>query len=235
MKKLLLSAAAVAALATGSVRADMPSSNMGGFYIGLAAGIANNYLDLKNTFSNGDPATGYSQVKLGNSSAVFNLYTGYGKFWGNFYAGLEGNFGLNTLLQKFTILSVSGQHTTGQYKSPWHGGVSVRLGRSVFSQQALVYLGLGVQFEGHELKYSGLEGTLGASWRKKFTTTHFVPSLGIEGMITERMTMRFQVDYDIPVKKSFNAPSTQASSARTFPQTLKVSSVVAKVGIGYKF
>lgn len=232
MKKILLSTAAVAALSVNPVHAEGVASNMGGFYTGLAAGIANNYVDFKNGFA----ITGgqdSNQYKLGGASAVFNLYTGYGKFWGNFYAGLEGNFGFNTFNQK-NITSVSVNRVIN-VKSPWHGGFSVRLGRSVFSQQALVYLGLGVQFEGHELKFTGLPAGGPSSFRKKFTTTHFAPSIGLEGMITERMTMRMQIDYNIPVKKTMKAPSMGRQSNNLYPQTLRISSVVAKVGIGYKF
>lgn len=236
MKKILLSAAAIAALGTSGAHAD--TGNVGGFYAGLAAGVANNYLDWKNGTE--APVAGNDSnrdLKFGASSAIFNLYIGYGKLWGNFYGGLELNGGINTLLLKGAFLQDSGLYSPNyKYSSPWHAGASLRLGRSLFSSQALVYLGLGVQCERHELKFNNLSGTLGSNFRKKFTTTHFVPSVGVEGMITERMTMRFQVDYNCPAKvKTFTAPSATSPSNNRFNQKIHVSSVVAKIGIGYKF
>jgi len=234
MKKILLSVAASAALSAGAVCADAPVANMSGAYMGLAAGIGNNYLDLSKTGNLGGDAY-VGREKLGLSSAIFDLYMGYGKLWGNFYAGLEINGGFNTLLLKQTFFKLTGANVTYKYRSPWHAGASIRLGRSVFSSQALVYLGLGFQSEGHEFRIDGIPSTNGGFFRKNFTTTHFTPALGIEGMVTERMTLRFQVDYNIPVTKALMTPNFADNTAGSYRQKLKISSVVAKIGIGYKF
>jgi hypothetical protein len=213
MKKYLMTAAVVLA-AAGSASA---ASYFDGWRTGLTLGYSNTTAKSKDF---ADVATG----KEGNKSG-FNvgLLAGYMSAFGKASFGGDVNVSYDTAKAKF---SEAVDETAIKLQPRFGVGAGVRAGM-LFSEQVMGFIRLGVDYNWAKVKSDSATDT------EKLGYWSFVPGIGVEGCINEKMNWTAQVDY----KMAFNTKKFQFTEAGEKVQVFdkKPKSIIAKVGISYKF
>lgn len=193
--------------------------DISGPFIGASIGVANNLTKLRFTNTSG---VVQQRLNAGDVSATLNMNVGYGKFWGNFYLGALLYGGYNT--SKARVMIQADQNSFKLDRN-WTAGGEIRVGRSLFSQQFLAYIGLGLQATWHKFSPTQSANLLG---EERFTSPEFVPSIGIMGMVTDKMFLSFQVNYTMGLSQK-----SYMYSLGTY--TLRPNAVGAVFLVGYKF
>lgn len=234
MKKFLLASAALAALSTASLAADLPSRKgppvapiyvpvftWTGFYVGLQGGYA--WGDSKGTIGNavGVPVLGYSYDTKGG---VFGGHVGYNyQFSPNFVAGVEGDLEWSGLKDSLTSVPLGLTHST---KVEWQGSVRARLG--VAFDRALIYATGGVAFA--DVKHSvatfpgGVSLLSGSDTRAGWTL-----GAGLEYALTNNVTVRGEYRY------TDYGSNTATNVLLNASDNHKLQIHTVRAGVSYKF
>lgn len=219
MKKFVI--AAVAAAALNTVSAQSCASSFSGFYAGLQAGMNATVADIKV-----DDRAGSGKRTASAQSFIGGLFAGYGMGIGSCaYVGGE-------LYVNFTNISVNLESNDAGKNSAnnnYNYGAKVRLGYTV-SQQAMIYLGLGIEQSRWQFKeVAGADTT-----KKNKMSTAFAPSVGMEMFMTKNIFVRGEYTYVTAPKAKFEGNDQPFAAAN---RTVKINASQHRfaLGLGYKF
>lgn len=234
MKKLLLASAALAALTTASLAADLPSRKgppiapvyvpaftWTGFYVGLQGGYA--WGTSKGTIGTaaGVPVLGYSYDTKGG---VFGGHVGYNyQFSPNFVAGVEGDLEWSGLKDSVSSAVVGVSHRT---KVDWQGSVRGRLG--VAFDRALIYATGGVAFADVKTDVSTFPGGVNLLSNSS-TRAGWTLGGGIEYALTNNITIRGEYRYSDYGRK------TASNLINNISDNNKLQIHTVRAGVSYKF
>lgn len=155
MRNILLASAAVAALSTGAVAADLPARvpavapapifvgvNWTGFYVGVQGGYVTSR--VRHSFSNGAPTDN------SDPDGFFGgIHAGYNMQSGSIVYGIEADVNASDLRGSYQ--NVTGLASAGSARSDWNASLRGRLG--VAFDRALIYATGGVAVA--EWRYRG--------------------------------------------------------------------------------
>ena len=220
MKKLVILASTAMAL-NATTPTENDSSKLSGFYAGVQAGI--------NTTQSTYKELGYEAKSYFTRSVarIGGLFAGYGVGVGkNMYVGVEAYV---NLVENQTFF-VDTPCFKASLKTNDNIGAKIRLGYTV-SPQAMIFLGLGVEYSEWTLKSKRITPTAGMAGVNATTQTKkgniaFCPSVGADIYFNNHVFLRPEYTYVTPNK-------IQAEVA-----DLKVTSKTAQhrftLGLGYK-
>jgi opacity protein-like surface antigen len=243
MKKFVI--AAVAAAALNTVSAQSCASSFSGFYAGLQAGMnatVSSSAKLDTTVA-GNPHS--VKGSRGSQSFIGGLFLGYGMGVGSCaYVGAElyGNFtnDKTTLFDNSDANAASKLFTTSA-KNNGNFGAKIRLGYTV-SQQAMIFLGLGLEYAQWQLKaeniLDGAQAGVERVTKKNKRSVAFAPSVGMEMFMTKNLFVRGEYTYVATGSQKIEAQFRTAPGAAGL-QTATFKSNVNQhrfaLGLGYKF
>ena len=234
MKKLLLASAALAALTSASMAADLPSRKMApvapvyvpaftwtGFYVGLQGGYAWGRSTGTISTATGIPVATYSYNPKGG---VFGGHIGYNyQISPNFVAGLEGDVEWSGLKQSITNPVVGLTHRTA---IDWQGSIRGRLG--VAFDRALIYATGGVAFADVKHSVSTFPGGVGLVSGSS-TRIGWTLGGGVEYAVTNNVTIRGEYRYTDFGRKSVANLVTNTADRN------KLTTHTVRAGVSYKF
>ena len=198
MKNFII--AAVAATALNSVYAENCASNFSGFYAGIQAG-------MNSSHSTRTLGTEKDKARYGDQSILGGFYTGYGMGIGNCaYVGGEVYVNFHNTSIKYqddtsdenirgVLTPVERKHTA---QNIFNIGGKVRFGYTL-SPQAMIFLGLGIEYSPWKLKYTRKVGN--ASEKTVSGTKNmyaFTPSVGTDVFMTKNFFVRGEYTYVAP-------------------------------------
>lgn len=228
MKKFVI--AAVAAAALNTVSAQSCASSFSGFYAGLQAGMNATVADNKGegTERNLAGAGVAFSVKYTASAQSFigGLFAGYGMGVGSCgYVG--GELYVNFTNIRVNLINYNAAKNSAN--NNYNYGAKVRLGYTV-SQQAMIYLGLGIEQSRWQYKGFDTADTL----KKNKMSTAFAPSVGMEMFMTKNIFVRGEYTYVTAPKAKFEGNDQPFSTANG---TFKINASQHRftLGLGYKF
>ncbi len=248
MKKFAM--AALAALSLGTVSAESCASSFSGFYAGVQAGMnsttgtynIDNFLGRNNATA----ATGLSSTKgsFGKKSFLGGLFAGYGMGVGSCaYVGAEvyGNLGNSgeTIYDSSTLGNINDRYLTISVKRSYALGAKVRLGYTV-SQQAMIFLGLGLEYAKTQLKSENIQSaqaqTAEKIVKKNKGMISFAPSVGMDIFLNKNLFVRGEYTY-VMGRSQKVSPVMQNSAPTSFTATVKAKMNQQRfaLGLGYKF
>lgn len=219
MKKLSVVLAA-GLLSTSQVFAC--GSAFSGFYLGGNLGWTKR--TDKTEISSSDLDRSINESKK-NDGFVYGLYTGYGQINRGFYWGLELDLERDNASKResFTrsLKGVSAKITT-KYERGMVFGLAPRLGM-LLSPRDLAYIKLGVEYSRDKVKATTETASETNNSYKREEQFVFVPSIGWERNMGNNLMLRGQYGYNLGGKIKSGGDS------------VKYTSHVVKVGLGYKF
>ncbi|MBN9062707.1 MAG: hypothetical protein BGP06_18935 [Rhizobiales bacterium 65-9] len=234
MKKIFLASAALAALTTASLAADLPSSkgppiapmyvpafSWTGFYVGLQGGYA--WGRSSGTISSpiGVPALGYAYDAKGG---LFGGHVGYNyQFSPNFVAGLEGDLEWAGIKDSVSSAVLGVTHRT---KLDWQGSVRARFG--VAFDRVLVYATGGVAFADIKRNVYTFPGGVNLLSNSN-TRAGWTLGGGIEYAVTNNVSIRGEYRYTSYNNKSSSNPVLNIADDGKYRQH------AVRAGITYKF
>ena len=231
LRKILLSTAAVAALAAPALAADLPARAAApapvyaapiftwtGFYVGAQVGYA--WTEAKHTFDNGAPSG-----KSKSNGILGGLHAGYNHQIGAMVLGLEGDFDFNGAKGSFTDLT--GLTSVGTSRINTQGSLRARLGFAM--NNALLYVTGGWALA--DTRFGGGPAPLPATGGYSKTLSGWALGAGVEYAFTNNWTARAEYRYtDFGKSHGFLAPAN--------PGVLMSNSTTQhaiRVGVTYKF
>ncbi len=238
MRKILLTAAAFAALVGPAVAADLPSTkspaayvaqeqpfNWTGFYVGVEGGA-----DWANTSGPATNASGAwpAPYRINSALGLLGGYVGYNYQSGSVVFGLEGNFdGVLGGNHSATVFVASPSPTLYNFgsKETWTGDIRGRLGYAL--NRALLYVAGGVAFGDVNTSYA----FSGSAPYYAFNTqrTGFTIGGGVDYAFTNNWIGRVEYRYtDLGVSSFVNGSLNAADKVR-------FTSSAVLVGLSYKF
>ncbi len=247
MKKLVL-AVATAALFSTAAQADTCAANFSGFYAGLQAGMNSTTVNLKIDGYVTEPSANsfLSNFKgtAGSRSFLGGLFAGYGMGVGSCaYVGGEvyGNFSNeNNNLHDTSDVSATYKTFKITAKNNLAFGAKIRLGYTV-SPQAMIFLGLGLEYAKWQLKCENLQTTqsqtgIDAVTKKNKATAAFAPSIGLEMFMTKNIFVRGEYTYVVGTSQKL-AVQQKTTTPLTITSNIKVNLDQQRfvLGLGYKF
>lgn len=234
MKKILLASAALAALSTASLAADLPSRkgppiapmyvpafSWTGFYVGIQGGYT--FGRSSGTISQpiGTPLIGYGYDLNGG---MIGGHVGYNyQFSPNFVAGLEGDLEWADLKDSTTSVALNAFHRT---KIDWQGSIRGRLG--VAFDRLMIYATGGVAFA--DIKRTA--GTLvpaATLVTNDETAVGWTLGAGAEYAFTNNITGRVEYRYTDYGRDSSSNLVTNTRDSN------KVHTHAVRAGLSYKF
>ena len=241
MKKFVI--AAVAAAALNTVSAQSCASSFSGFYAGLQAGL--NATVASSAKLETTDAANYRSIKgsRGSQSFIGGLFLGYGMGVGSCaYVGAElyGNFTNDkaTLFDNSDSVAAERFFNTSS-KNNANFGAKIRLGYTV-SQQAMIFLGLGMEYAQWQLKAEnvivGGQANLERVTKKNKRSLAFAPSVGMEMFMTKNLFVRGEYTYVATGSQKIEATyrdAVPANQTATFKSNANQHRFA--LGLGYKF
>ncbi len=241
-------AVATASMLAGA-HAESCASAFSGFYAGVQAGLANTTgnLTVSDYYGNTeyDTATSTHKGSTGKKSFLGGLFVGYGMGVGSCaYVGgeLYANFGKTSAnLYDSSSASDYNKNYVIKMQRNFNFGAKVRLGYTV-SQQAMVFLGLGLEYAKIQLKS---ENIAVVSQSKVSTTTtsksknklSFAPSVGMDIFLNKNLFLRGEYTYVVGINQKINPQIKSFQKTNPATSTVKVNSTQQRftLGLGYKF
>ncbi len=242
MKKILMSAAALAALSTAAFAADLPSKKAAymaptpaayafswtGAYIGGQMGYFGSRVSGPFTTSTGTNSAAYS---INKSSFLLGAYAGYNyQFAGNIVVGVEGDIDavLGNRGRRNGIIPLTGGPLYDvTARQTYNGAIRGRLGYAY--DRALFYVAGGFAFGNVKTTYAnaGAAPFLGVNSQR----TGYTLGAGLDYAITNNIIARLEYRYTDLGRKSFNNPTVGINTA----DSVKARSNAVLVGVAYKF
>lgn len=241
MKKLAMAVALAATL--GTVNASCASS-FSGFYAGLQAGLASTSGQLKTTDNATAANTLAAKMNVGEKSFVGGLFAGYGMgvgscayVGGELYANMDS---LNKNVVSFTNVNAAKFKYKVAHKFGFGG--KVRLGYTV-SQQAMVFVGLGMEYGRNRVVVENVDTTAAAGTVGKGVTTKknkssfaFAPSIGMDMFLSKNLFLRGEYTYVVGLKaKATGAKFGLAAANTALDAKVNLNQQRFMLGLGYKF
>jgi opacity protein-like surface antigen len=224
MKKFAMAVVTASLLSAAS--AESCASSLSGFYAGVQAGV--NSTTGTVSMHELDPGVQDRTISFnpGAKSFVGGLFAGYGMGVGSCtYVGAEFNANLGNSNAKVIAIQNGDKVTIGNKAS---FGAKVRLGYIV-SPQAMLFLGLGLEYAKWSLKYVNGTGTVALKLNKGKIV--FAPSVGMDAFINKNMFVRAEYTYSLGAKfKKENKVGTQTTTIKA-----NMSQQRFALGFGYKF
>lgn len=241
MKKFVI--AAVAAAALNTVSAQSCASSFSGFYAGLQAGL-NATVASSAKVETTEAGAAYRSIKgsRGSQSFIGGLFLGYGMGVGSCaYVGAElyGNF----TNDKATLFDNSESNAGERFfntssKNNANFGAKIRLGYTV-SQQAMIFLGLGMEYAQWQLKAENVvvagQANLERVTKKNKRSLAFAPSVGMEMFMTKNLFVRGEYTYVATGSQKIEAPYRVAAANHTATFKSNANQHRFALGLGYKF
>ena len=240
MKKLLLAAAALGALSTASLAADLPSSKgppiapvvympaftWTGFYVGLQGGYAWGDTNWRATTIAGAAVDNGTHD---SSGWMFGGHVGYNQQIGQFVVGLEGDLEWANIRGNGTGLAVPpGTPMFHNTKIDWQGSVRARAGFAF--DRALIYATGGVAFADVNHSYgSTLVAPAFATASYSDTKAGWTVGGGLEYAFTNNITGRAEYRYT-----DYGRIST-TNAVAGLNVSSKVTTHAIRAGVSYKF
>jgi outer membrane immunogenic protein len=236
MRKLLLTATALAAIAGPAFAADLPVRPVykaapppppvygwTGFYFG--ANIGYSWGSLNNTFIVPGAGTFTESQRL--NGVVGGFQWGYNWQIGNWVLGTESDFMFSGERGSTTYCLVP--CVTASHRLPWESTVRTRLG-VLMTPNILLYGTAGVAFGELRSDYAVVGGgTLGT----RETRAGWTAGGGIEGMVAPNWTLRAEALYiDLGNQRT---TLTTPAGVTVFTLDRRVNDTIARVAASYKF
>lgn len=233
---------AVALAATlGTVNASCASS-FSGFYAGLQAGLASTSGKLTTTDNATAANTLAAKVNVGEKSFVGGLFAGYGMgvgscayVGGELYANMDS---LNKNVVEFTNVATARFKYKVAHKFGFGG--KVRLGYTV-SQQAMVFVGLGMEYGKTRISAENVDTTAaavgkGVITKKNKSSFAFAPSVGMDMFLSKNLFLRGEYTYVVGLKaKATGAKYGLAAANTALDAKVNLNQQRFMLGLGYKF
>lgn len=236
--------AVVTVASLGTAFADSCANSFSGFYAGLQAGVNSTSGTLKVTGFNNNAATSATTrpTTIGKKSFLGGIFAGYGMGVGSCaYVGAElyGNFGnSNAKLVDATEEDADSRYFNVSMKRGYNLGAKVRLGYTV-SPQAMVFLGLGLEYSKVELKSENIQNAtpqtgVETTVKKNKRNINFAPSIGMDMFLNKNVFLRGEFTYVVGIK---NKIEPKQASVVNGTATIKANMTQQRfaLGLGYKF
>ena len=253
MKKFAM--AVVAAASLGTAFADSCANSFTGFYAGVQAGMNNTtgtynidgFLGRNSAAAPGNPGVSSTKATIGKRSFLGGIFAGYGMGVGSCaYVGAElyGNFGntSQTIYDTSTISNVNDRGLKVSMNRKYNLGAKVRLGYTV-SPQAMIFLGLGLEYAKMELKSENIMDQAAAPQtgverfvKKSKGKISFAPSIGMDMFVNKNVFIRGEYTYVMGLKQTVS-PVMANTAGTKFTATVKTNLTQQRftLGLGYKF
>ena len=209
---LVVAAALPFALQAQAAGDQMPPDYFSGFYGGLGVGVSDMTANLKSSgeVDIGDPVidalSANHSADLGDAMVMGNIFVGYGMtFQSKYYLGAE-------IFGRYSPLRAETKNETDVYGDFSQVDMNAKLsndfvfgglirGGYLISPKTLLYVLVGVNgapFK-HEWNASGVDDATDIAWQDKGSKTStkaaIMPGVGIEEMITSKLSLRAQYTY----------------------------------------
>lgn len=238
--------AVVAAASLSTAFADSCANSFSGFYAGLQAGVNS----TTGTYSidgylarNNDAVTSATKGTAGKKSFLGGIFAGYGMGVGSCaYVGAElyanlGNTSVN--LRDDSNLSPNARYLKLTAQRKYNLGAKVRLGYTV-SPQAMIFLGLGLEYAKMQLKSENIQTTQAQTGekvvKKNKAKMSFAPSIGMDMFLNKNVFLRGEFTYVVGLSQKVS-PVMNNTAPTSFTATVKTNLTQQRfvLGLGYKF
>ena len=245
MKKFAIAVATASMLA--GAHAESCASAFSGFYAGVQAGLANTTgnLTISDYYSTtAETAGGTIKNVTCIKSFVAGLFGGYGMGVGSCaYVGAElyANFDTaNGKLYDTTNADSDARTFKITLKRKFNLGAKVRLGYTV-SQQAMIFLGLGLEYAKLQLKSENVQTTTAQTGitqtvSKNTSKISFAPSVGMDIFVNKNLFLRGEYTYVVGLNQKIT-PGFRTATPKNTTATVKSNATQQRftLGLGYKF
>jgi len=226
--------AGVVALSSTSIQANAPKT---GIYAGAAVGLAS--LTGKNnlTITRLVPALAVSATQVYNTNIsdkniTGDVFLGYGKRIKCVWLAIEALGSLTSLNSK-DVLDISGENTQQSLsiKTTYAWGGAINLGYFINTHSKL-YLKLGLETRRFRTVFNGanVDDPNIVNVNQKKNSTAFVPGVGLETDLCERLSLRGE--YRVALHQT---KTNTASDATADVTTIKVKPTIHYFNVGFTF
>jgi len=229
MRKQILTALSLGALLTTSLTADSCQINSGA-YAGVGVGMTHLGGTNDLTTVNPDPAADFpkNQHKLSATSLAASIFGGYGAKFGCLWTAGELFYQFDSLSSKDAFNHSGAERSDRKItlKSSGAFGGAVHLGYAL--NNSIVYAIVGVEGRRFKLTYSQVNP---AAISKGYTSTAFVPGLGLRLGLGKNFSARVEYKCAIHPRKSIST-TAPVPGAGTETITVKSTPQVHSVQVG---
>ena len=216
----------------------LPHTTLTGAYGGMTVGMGNNSIITDSVFWVG-PNKNLMNPTIAQASFNFAGIVGYGlNVLTNVYIGAEGMVGYDSLTSntQLAVPNTAEYSFDMQIKRNLFTGIAARFGK-LYSNNTILFFGrMGVDFGWYKASlYTSSPIVAGISGDPKgdFVGVAVAPGFGIEGLVANNISLRFEYDYEIGINS--NKFTYVPSVGKVNSLEYRPSSGIARVGVSYIF